>query len=427
MIGTIARSLGLFDGEGDLDQRLVAHIDDRRLLLVVDNFEQVVDAAPSLAAIVASSPSLKVAVTSRTRLRVSGEQEFPLEPLARDAAVSLFVERARAVRPDFEPDVADLDMIAEICGHVDDLPLAIELAATRIKVLSPAAMLARLERRLELLTRGRGMRPPGIGRCATRSAGASSSSTTTRGRSSAAWPSSSAAARSRRSRRCATETSTASARSSTRASCAPTASASPCSRRSTSTRASCSTQAPRRRTSGVLTPRTTSVSSRRHGAGRSTRRLAATLEAEHDNLRAALRFSLDTGDAATALQLCAFLWRFWFERGYLSEGRLWLDGVARRFSRGVAGPRPRAERQRRPRPLPGRLRPCRGALPGSTRALSLARRLQGRRGGVYRTRAGAGGRAETRRRRRRSFERPSPSTRRSATRWGSRGRSTGWR
>ena len=112
VIGTIARSLGLFDGEGDLEQRLVAHIEGRRLLLVVDNFEQVVDAAPSLAAIVAASPSLKVAVTSRTRLRVRGEQELPLEPLTRDAAVAVFLERARAVRPDFQPDEADLDAIA---------------------------------------------------------------------------------------------------------------------------------------------------------------------------------------------------------------------------------------------------------------------------------------------------------------------------
>ena len=154
VIGTIARSLGLFDGEGDLEQRLVAHVEGRRLLLVVDNFEQVVDAAPLLAAIVASSPSLKVAVTSRTRLRVSGEQELPLEPLTRDDAVSLFLERARAVRPDFQPDEADLYAIAEICDHLDDLPLAIELAATRVKVLSPTTMLARVERRLELLTSG---------------------------------------------------------------------------------------------------------------------------------------------------------------------------------------------------------------------------------------------------------------------------------
>ena len=154
VIGTIARSLGLFDGEGDLEQRLVAHIEDRRLLLVLDNFEQVVNAAPSVAAVVAASPSLKVAVTSRTRLRVHGEQELPLAPLARGDAVSLFLERARAVRPDFDADTTALTTIAEICGHLDDLPLAIELAATRVKVLSPSTMLARLDHRLELLTSG---------------------------------------------------------------------------------------------------------------------------------------------------------------------------------------------------------------------------------------------------------------------------------
>ena len=85
---------------------------------------------------------------------MGGEQELPLAPLARDAAVSVFLERARAVRPDFRPDEADLDAIAEICDQLDCLPLAIELAAARVKLLSPTAMLARLERRLELLTSG---------------------------------------------------------------------------------------------------------------------------------------------------------------------------------------------------------------------------------------------------------------------------------
>ena len=83
VIGTIARSLGLFDGEGALEDRLIAHLQSGRLLLVVDNFEQVVDAAPSLAAIVAACPGLKVAVTSRTRLRVRGEQELPRAAHAR--------------------------------------------------------------------------------------------------------------------------------------------------------------------------------------------------------------------------------------------------------------------------------------------------------------------------------------------------------
>ena len=83
-----------------------------------------------------------------------GEQELPLAPLARGDSVCLFMERARAVRPDFDADTTDLETIAEICGRLDDLPLTIELAATRVKVLSPSTMLARLDHRLELLTSG---------------------------------------------------------------------------------------------------------------------------------------------------------------------------------------------------------------------------------------------------------------------------------
>ena len=154
VVATIARALGLLDFEGDLEQRLVAELEGRRLLLVVDNFEQVVESAPSLAAIVAESPTVKVAVTSRTRLRVAGEQEFALGPLTREAAVRVFLERAREVRQEFRPDQADLAAIAEICDRLDCLPLAIELAAARVKLLSPTTMLARLGHRLELLTSG---------------------------------------------------------------------------------------------------------------------------------------------------------------------------------------------------------------------------------------------------------------------------------
>ena len=252
VIGTIARSLGLFDGEGDLEQRLVAHIESRHMLLVLDNFEQVVDAAPAVASVVAASPNLKVTVTSRTRLRVRGEQELPLEPLTRDAAVRVFLERARAVRPDFEPDETELEAIAEICGHVDDLPLAIELAATRIKVLSPVsdARASRAPTRAPHVgVAGRALSsssPPRhdrLERRAPRRRG--------EGRSSVVSPCSLAAARSTRSRRCAAESSTPSARSSTRASCALTASASACSRRFTSMRESCSTRLPMRTASGV--------------------------------------------------------------------------------------------------------------------------------------------------------------------------------
>ncbi|MGZ4335967.1 MAG: ATP-binding protein [Gaiellaceae bacterium] len=326
VVGTIARSLGLFDFEGDLEQRLIADLEGRRLLLVVDNFEQVVDAATSLASIVAASPSLKVAVTSRTRLRVAGEQEFALGPLTREAAVSVFLERAREVRPDFQPDEADLDAVAEICDQLDCLPLAIELAAARLKLLSPTTMLARLEHRLELLTSG------------PRDAPARHQAL----RDTIGW---------------SVELLDEAERA--------------LFRRLSVFVGGCTLEAVEEVCGGQLDAlgslvdkSLVRVDGERFGMLETIREYASelldasaeaeairrahaiyylrlaqaaapsldaselatwrtTLETDHDNLRAALRFSLDTEDAA--LQLCAVLWRFWFERGYLSEGRLWLD------------------------------------------------------------------------------------------------------
>jgi predicted ATPase/DNA-binding CsgD family transcriptional regulator len=328
VIGTIARSLGLFDGEGDLEQRLVAHVEGRRLLLVVDNFEQVVAAAPALAAIVAASPSLKVTVTSRTRLRVSGEQELPLEPLTRDDAVTLFLERARAVRPDFQPSQPDLSTIAEICGRLDDLPLAIELAATRVKVLSPTTMLARMQHRLELLTSG-SRDAPSRHRAL---------------RDTIAW---------------SVELLDDDEKALFRrlsvfvGGCTLEAAEGVCgggldSLGSLVDRSLVRVDGDRfgmletiREYAGELLDSSAEAEDTRSGHAAYYLRFAQTaaagvavsdeaqwrtaLAADHDNLRAALRFSLGRGDAATALALCAVLWRFWFERGFLSEGRLWLD------------------------------------------------------------------------------------------------------
>jgi predicted ATPase/DNA-binding CsgD family transcriptional regulator len=328
VVGTIARSLGLFDGEGDLEQRLVAHIEGRRLLLVVDNFEQVVDAASSLAAIVAASPTLKVAVTSRTRLRVRGEQELPLEPLTRDDAVSLFLERARAVRPDFQPDEADLDAIAEICDQLDCLPLAIELAATRAKVLSPTTMLARLERRLELLTSG-SRDAPSRHRALRDTIGWSVELLDDDERTLFRRLSVFAGG-------CTLEA--------VEEVCEGDLDALGSLVDKSLVRADGERfgmlETIREYASELLDVSAEAEDVRRAHADNYLRLAQAaapglaasdqamwraTLETDHDNLRAALRFSLDAGDATTALQLCAFLWRFWFERGYLSEGRLWLD------------------------------------------------------------------------------------------------------
>lgn len=123
-------------------------------LLVLDNFEQVLSAATLLAQILSSCPSLKIVVTSRAGLHIYGEQEFPLRPLAPNWAIELFVQRATAVRPNFAISPENRVAIEEICVRLDGLPLAIELAAARTKVLSPAAMLQRLQSRLQLLTGG---------------------------------------------------------------------------------------------------------------------------------------------------------------------------------------------------------------------------------------------------------------------------------
>ena len=125
------------------------------LLLVVDNFEQVLPAAPLIPRLLAACPSLKVIVTSRASLHVAGEREFPVPPLPEDEAAELFVTRAQAANPAFALTEENATAIAELCTKLDGLPLAIELAAARAKLLTPAALLVRLGNRLELLTGGR--------------------------------------------------------------------------------------------------------------------------------------------------------------------------------------------------------------------------------------------------------------------------------
>ena len=122
-------------------------VGDKELLVLLDNFEQVVGAAPVVSALLANTPNVKVLVTSRESLRVDWERRFPVEPLPADAAVALFTERARAVAPGFEP----VGAVAQICSRLDGLPLALELAAAGIALLEPAELLARLDRRLPLL------------------------------------------------------------------------------------------------------------------------------------------------------------------------------------------------------------------------------------------------------------------------------------
>ena len=123
-------------------------------LLVLDNFEQVLSAATVVAETLEACQALKIVVTSRSCLRVYGEQEFPVTPLEKDYAIELFAHRAAAVWPDFQITAENTPAVNEICSRLDGLPLAIELAAARTKVLSPAAILDRLQSPLQLLTGG---------------------------------------------------------------------------------------------------------------------------------------------------------------------------------------------------------------------------------------------------------------------------------
>ncbi len=168
---TIAQTLGVKERAGQTPiERLKAHLRDRRLLLLLDNFEQILAAAPIVTELLAAAPELKALITSRALLHLYGEYEFavpplavpdlnqllPLDALAQFAAVDLFVQRARAIKLDFALTHTNAPAIAEICARLDGLPLAIELAAARTKLFTPEALLARLRNRLALYCGGWG-------------------------------------------------------------------------------------------------------------------------------------------------------------------------------------------------------------------------------------------------------------------------------
>lgn len=166
---TIAQALGVRDtGDAPVAEKLAMALRDRRMLLVLDNFEQIVGAARTLADLLTDAPDLKLLVTSRTLLRLSAEQSYPVGPLELPAkgartdpddvvgtpAVALFIERAHAVKPDFDVTDANVDAVVGICAALDGVPLAIELAAAKIRVLTPESMLSRLDRLLPFLGGG---------------------------------------------------------------------------------------------------------------------------------------------------------------------------------------------------------------------------------------------------------------------------------
>ncbi len=168
----VARALGAREGTVELPpESVAAHLRERDLLLVLDNFEHVAEAAPLVAELLAGCPRLRMLVTSRAAVHVRGEHELAVSPLAIPAppaagrapvvaeaaaspAVALFVARAGAVRSDFTLTPVNVEAVVEICRRLDGLPLALELAAARVRLLLPGELLARLEHRLPLLTGG---------------------------------------------------------------------------------------------------------------------------------------------------------------------------------------------------------------------------------------------------------------------------------
>ena len=169
VVPTIAKALGILEaGDQPLVARLSDALRDQNLLLLLDNFEQVLPAAEEIAALLAATHGLKIIVTSRAALHLAWEREFAVPPLAAPDrallpsldqitgydAVTLFVARARAVNADFALTEENVAAVAEICRRLDALPLAIELATARSKLFTPQTLLARLDRRLALLTGG---------------------------------------------------------------------------------------------------------------------------------------------------------------------------------------------------------------------------------------------------------------------------------
>src|SRR6266704_3003150 len=169
VVPTVAQTLGVKESSTQsMAEQLQAFLQAKLLLLVLDNFEQVVSAACILSDLLARCPDLKLLVTSRTVLHLAAEHEFAVPPLSlpdlnhlpdlvtlsQYEAVALFIARAQALKPEFQVSNTTAPAVAEICARLDGLPLAIELAAARIKLLPPPALLARLGQRLEVLTIG---------------------------------------------------------------------------------------------------------------------------------------------------------------------------------------------------------------------------------------------------------------------------------
>jgi predicted ATPase/class 3 adenylate cyclase len=355
---TIAHALGLPDSGGRMpEDRIVDHLAAKRVLLVLDNFEQLVAAAPLVSRLLTRTPGLSVLATSREPLHLYGEHEYAVPPLgvppldgsggqrlpdlaslSQYESVALFIERARAVKPEFAVTNQNAPAVAEICVRLDGLPLAIELAAARIRILPPQAILHRLVDRLDLLSGGGGDRPE--------------RQQTLRG--AIAWSYDMLDELDRRLFASLAVLTGGGSLDAIEAVSGPIIDGDVLDGLSSLVDKSLVRQRivdDEPRFSQLLTIREFAVEKaaelglldearQRHAAyferfsadaqgrvmGSDKRLWLDRLDLEHDNLRAALRHSAEIADARAALEISANLWRFWQMRGHLDEG---LDHVRR--------------------------------------------------------------------------------------------------
>jgi predicted ATPase/class 3 adenylate cyclase len=369
----IAETIGVrAEGPRQILDALRDHLRGREMLLVLDNFEQVLDGAVTVAELLVASSRLRVLATSREPLHLAGEQEFDVPPMAlpdaRDAAdpkdlirreaAALFVQRARAVDPGFSLTEANAPAVAELCIRLDGLPLAIELAASRIKMLSPRAILDRIEHRLELLTGGSRDLP--ARQRTLREAIAWSHDLLEEAERTlfrrlavfaGGWTFDAAEAVANPAGELGADVLgiMASLFDKSLVRRAPHGDEEPRAGMLESIRefgmerldASLETEATRDRHLAYFLSfvETAEPELRRTEQTRWLNRL----EQEHDNIRAALRRAIDSRDAGTGLRLIAALWRFWHLHSHLAEGRGWIEevlalpGAARRTAERARG------------------------------------------------------------------------------------------
>jgi len=325
LLPTIAEAVAVKEsGDKTLPESLAERLAGRQALFVIDNFEQLADAASILAEMLESAPGLSLLVTSRSALRISGEQEYPLAPLDLEDAVALFVERARGADPRFSLTDENAAAVEEICGRLDGLPLAVELAAARTKLLPPDAMLALLDERLDLLSRGARDLPERHRAL----------------RDTVAWsydllgPD----------ERTLFEQLSVFGGGFTLESAVAVCDASLDGVATLLDDSLLERDGPRFKMLETIreyaleqlaAEQEPDVARRRHAEH--FLKLAesdpvpeqaawlARMDAERDNFREALSWSIDTREASLGLRLAAALWEFWWVRGYLAEGRGWLD------------------------------------------------------------------------------------------------------